>query len=304
MKRIIVLALAVLGIAAASSAPAATTTLAITKNGYVPKTLTIVAGDSVTFTNQDSIAHQLVLRPSSGFSCNAGLVLQPGRSTKCAFRTVTRYSVRDQHNSTAPFRGTITVKAAPAGSTLSLSAKPSVVVFGSLVTLSGQLASGLAAQNVELVDQQCGTSAFRTVTTLTTSTNGMFSFAMRPAKNTAVEARFGASSSSPVTVKVRPKVTLRKLSKRTFRVTVLAAESFEGQFVRFQRYSRATGRWVTVRSVALRAGVPIATPIDPTSVSTAKFRVKIKARLRVRALLTQAQAGGCYAASASTTIRS
>jgi hypothetical protein len=34
------------------------------------------------------------------------------------------------------------------------------------------------------------------------------------------------------------------------------------------------------------------------------FRARIKARLRVRALLTQAQAGGCYAASASATIRS
>jgi hypothetical protein len=217
---------------------------------------------------------------------------------------VTKYAVRDSHNATAAFRGTITVKAAPPGSTLSLAAKPSVVVFGGRTMLSGQLASGLSGLSVELVDQQCGASAFRTVTTLTTSTGGVFSFALQPSRNTTAEARFGASSSSQVTVKVRPKVTLRKLAARTFRVTVLAAESFAGKFVRFQRYSRATGRWVTVRSVALRASGTVATPIDPTSVSTAKFRVKIKARLRVRALLTQAQAGVCHAASASATIRS
>ena len=43
MKRLVVLAFVLLG--AAGSAPAATTTMAITHNGYVPKTLTIVTGD-------------------------------------------------------------------------------------------------------------------------------------------------------------------------------------------------------------------------------------------------------------------
>jgi hypothetical protein len=103
---------------------------------------------------------------------------------------------------------------------------------------------------------------------------------------------------------VKPKVILRKLAARKFRVRVLAADSFAGRFVLFQRWSTVKARWITLRSVVLRAGTSVMTPINPTSVSTATFRVKLRARLRVRALLTQAQAGTCYAASASTTIRS
>jgi hypothetical protein len=111
-------------------------------------------------------------------------------------------------------------------------------------------------------------------------------------------------SNGRATRKVRPKVTLRKLAPRKFRVTVLAGESYAGKFVLFQRYSLAKRRWITVRSAVPRAGPTLTTPINPTSVSTRTFRVRIKSRLRVRAYLTQAQAGGCYAASASATIRS
>jgi plastocyanin len=303
MKKLVAVALAVLA-GAVASAPAATTTMAITRNGYVPRTLTIVTGDSVTFANQDSIAHQVVLKPTTGFTCSAGLVIQPAKTSTCAFRTVTKYAVSDANIRTAAFKGTITVKAGPPGSTLSLSAKPAVVVFGGQSTLSGQLASGLSGQSVELMSQLCGTSVFRKTTTLTTGTGGGFSFAIQPSKNTTVEARFGASSSTQVTVKVRPKVALRKLAARRFRVTVLAADSFAGRFVLFQRFSRAQGRWLTVRSAVLRAGATIEAPINPTSVSTATFRAKIKARLRVRAVLTQAQAGTCHAASISATMRS
>jgi hypothetical protein len=85
---------------------------------------------------------------------------------------------------------------------------------------------------------------------------------------------------------------------------VLAAESFAGKFVLFQRYSSAQRRWVRVRTVALAAGGTLTTPINTTTVSKAVFRSRIRARLRVRALLTQAQAGGCYAGSASAPIRS
>ncbi len=105
-------------------------------------------------------------------------------------------------------------------------------------------------------------------------------------------------------VKVRPKVALRKLAARKFRVTVLAADSLAGRFVLFQRYSSLKFRWITVRSVALRSGSTLTTPINPTSVSTATFRARIKARLRVRAYVTQAQVGSCFAAASSATIRS
>src|SRR6266511_3540133 len=89
MKRLLGVGLAVVATAVASSAPAATSTMAITRNGYVPKTLTIATGDSVNFANQDTVAHQVVLKPTTGFTCAAGLVIQPGgQSSACTFVTV------------------------------------------------------------------------------------------------------------------------------------------------------------------------------------------------------------------------
>jgi plastocyanin len=303
MKRLVVLTLAVVG-GAAGSAPAATTTMAITRNGYVPKALTIATGDSVVFANQDTAAHQVVLKPTTGFTCPSGLVIQPGQSSTCTFVTVTKYSVSDPNRKTAAFKGTITVRAGPPGSALSLGASPRVAVYGGRVTLSGRLAAGLANQKIDISGQECGASAMTKITTVTTTTDGSYSFVVQPRKDTTYESRYKALSSAPVLAKVRPKVTLRKLAARKFRVTVLATESYAGKFVLFQRYSVSKRRWITVRSAVLRAGSTLTTPINPTSVSRTIFRARIKARLRVRALLTRAQAGGCYAASASATIRS
>jgi plastocyanin len=303
MKKLVFLLLAV-GATVAAAAPAATTTFAITRNGYVPKTLSIVTGDSVVFANQDAGAHQVVLKPTSGFTCTASLVVQPGQSTTCTFRTVTKYSVSDPNVNRGAFKGTITVGAGPAGSTLSLSAAPKTLAYGGRSTLSGQLATGQANQKIDIFAQECGASALTKLTTATTTAGGAYSLVVQPRWNTTYESRFKSSKSAQALLKVRPRVTFRKLATRKFRVTVLAADSFAGKFVLFQRYSAVKRRWITVRSVVLRAGSTLTTPINPTSVSTATFRARVKARLRVRAYVTQAQAGGCYAASPSATIRS
>jgi plastocyanin len=302
MRRLLLLGL-VLGAGVASSAPAATTTLAVTSNGYVPKTLTITTGDSVVFANQDMVAHQVVLKPTTGYACTGSLTLQPAQNTTCTFRTATKYTVTDPNKKGSAFKGSITVNAAP-GSTLTLTAAPKVVLYGRSATLTGQLASGQVNQKVDLFAQECGAPALTKLTTVTTTAGGAYSHTAQPRRNATYQARFRSSSSLEALVKVRPKVTMRKLAPRKFRVTVQAAESYAGKFVRFQRYSLVKRSWVTVRSVVLRASSTLTTPINPTKVSTATFRAKIRVRLRVRAYLTQAQVGGCYAASASTTIRS
>jgi plastocyanin len=303
MKKLVVLMLAVLA-ATVGSAPAATTTMAITRNGYVPRNLTIVTGDSVVFANQDSVAHQVVLRPSTGFTCTGSLVIQPGQSATCTFRTIRSYSVRDPNINRSTFRGAITVSAGPPGSALSLTATPKTVVYGGRSTLSGQLATGMANQRIEIFAQDCS-SAFAQIGTVTTTAGGGYTFTVQPRRNATYEARATrVIVSAQQTVKVRPRVTLRRLAPRRFRVTVLAAESYAGKFVLFQRFSSTQRRWVTVRSVALRAAGTLTTPINPTNVSTAVFRARIRTRLRVRAFLTQSQAGSCYLSRASATIRS
>jgi plastocyanin len=302
MKRLLLLGL-VLGAAVASSAPAATTTFAITHDGYVPKTLTVATGDAVVFANQDTAAHQVVLKPTTGYTCTGSLTLQPAQSVTCTFQAATKYTVSDPNKNGSAFKGSITVNAAP-GSTLSLTATPKVSLYGRSATLTGQLASAQANQKVDIFTQECGASALTKLTTVTTAAGGAYTLGVQPRRNTTYQARFRSSSSSQALERVRPRVTLRKLAPRKFRVTVLAADSYAGKFVVFQRYSVVKRRWITIRSAVLRAGSTVITPINPTRISTVTFRAKVRVRLRVRAYLTQAQVGGCYAASASTTIRS
>jgi plastocyanin len=302
MKRLLLLGL-VLCASVASSAPAATTTFAITHDGYVPKTLTVVTGDSVVFANQDTAAHQVVLKPTTGYTCTGSLTLQPAQSATCTFRVATKYTVSDPNKNGSAFKGSITVNAAP-GSTLSLTATPKVALYGRSATLTGQLASGQANQKVDIFTQECGASALTKLTTVTTAAGGAYTLSVQPRRNTTYQAKFRSSSSSQALVKVRPRVTLRKLAPRKFRVTVLAADSYAGKFILFQRYSVVKLRWITIRSVVLRAGSTVIAPINPTRISTVTLRARVRVRLRVRAYLTQAQVGGCYAASASTSIRS
>ncbi len=303
MKKLILTALAALSLVIAAPASANTVTMAITKSGYVPKTVSIAAGDAVTFANQDTVAHQVAIKGKAAFTCTTGLVLQPGQSTTCTFPTAGTYSVSDPNHKGAAFKGTITVAGAPAPA-ISLQSVPRVVTYGGSVTLSGQLSNGQTGQTLTVLAMECGSTAFKQVTTTMTTANGAYTVSVRPVKNTTYQLRLRNSRSAGVLVKVRPKLALRKLSRGRYSVKALAAESFAGKAVLFQRYVRLTGRWITVKTVLLKAGPTVALPINPTTVSQAVFRARVKARLRVRAIMTQAQAGSCYVAGRSNVILS
>jgi hypothetical protein len=58
---------------------------------------------------------------------------------------------------------------------------------------------------------------------------------------------------------------------------------------------------VKVKRVLLQANT---TGVAPTVITSATFRSRIRARLRVRVVLGQAQVGSCYAPGRSNTIRS
>ena len=53
----------------AGAAAGKTSTVTITKNGYVPSSLSITVGDTVAFTNSDSVAHQITFKSTTGVTC-------------------------------------------------------------------------------------------------------------------------------------------------------------------------------------------------------------------------------------------
>jgi hypothetical protein len=189
--------------------------------------------------------------------------------------------------------------AAAAPPTVSLKAAPTVVAYGGATTLSGVLSTARTGQSVDILAQECGQAAFKKVASATTTTGGNFSVAVKPTMNTAYEAKQKNATSPAAAVKVSPIVAVKKVSRGKFAASVTAAQSFVGKYVVFQRLRKA--KWVSLKKVSLKT---VTTTTAPTQVSSATFRIKLTAKLRVRAVLPLPQAGSCYLAAKSKAIRS
>jgi len=300
MRKLLLL-LAALGVLAVSGAAGAkTVTVTITKNGYVPKTVTIVQGDTVQFTNGDTVAHQVVFKTTTGVTCTPNpLVIQPAASGTCTFANAGSYSYSDPNVKGNTYRGSITVTAPP--ESLSLTGKPAILIFGAKVTLAGTLSTQKVGENIDILAQPCGTNAATKLATVATTTGGAFTYTAAALQNTAYTSKLRATTSNAVTVRVRPALRLVKVAAHRFSLRVSGAQSFAGKYASFQRYNGTLGRWVAVKTVTLKASTA---GVAPTVLSTASFRSTIKARLRVRVALGQAQVGSCYAPGLSNAIYS
>lgn len=307
MRKALVVLLGAASLAAAGAvvegarpAASSTKTVTISKTGYNPTSVSITVGDTVVFTNSDTVAHTVIFKQATGFHCNmvVPLVLAASKSASCTFTSTGRFNFSDPVNKGKNFRGTITVTAGPAAN---LAAAPKAVVFGGKTTLTGALASKQAGVTVQILQAQCGTSTSSMLTSLKSGTGGAFTYTAQPLRQTSYTARVKNSDSTAVLVKVLPRLRFGKVARHKYAVHVFAAESFAGKIATFQRYRRATKRWVKVRRVLLHADT---TGVSPTVVSSATFRSGIRARLRVRVTLGAKQVGACYAAGRSNAIRS
>ena len=300
MRKVILLLVVVTLVAAVGSAAAKTVAVTISRNGFVPKSVTIAQGDTVQFTNSDSVVHQITFKPTNGVTCSGSpLVLQTGFSGSCTFANAGNFTYSDPNTRGNTFRGSVTVTAAPAS--LSLSAKPVLLTYGASAVLAGTLSTQKTGENVDVLAQQCGAPSATKSSTVQTIAGGAFTATVKPLRNTAYSTRSKAVTSSVTTVRVRPSVRLTRVAARRYSLRVLGGSSFAGKYASFQRYNGTLRRWVAVRTVLLKAS---STGIAPTVVSTASFRASIRVGLRVRVTLGQAQVGSCYAAGLSNTIRS
>lgn len=298
MRKTLLLFAAVAALAVAGAAFAATTTVTITKAGYVPSSVTVAQGDSVQFTNSDTTAHQVAFKTTTGVTCSPNpIVLQPGQSGTCTFQTAGSYTYSDPNAKGNTFKGTVTVNAA--ASSISLAAAPHSVVYGGHVTLSGADASHRTGENVDVYALQCGMTNPSKVTTVQTTANGAFTASVQPLMNTTYSVRVKNVTSPSAAVTVRPKVRLGKVAPHRYSLRVSAATSFAGKVATFQRYNGT--RWIAVKSVTLVAN---STGVAPTVLTTASFRSSLRAGVRVRVVLGQAQVGSCYLSGVSNTILS
>ena len=286
---------AVLVIALPAASSAATATVQITRAGFIPNTLTIKMGDTVTWTNADTQNRQVVSRDAD--ATFASPVLAPTQQFSYTFAKAGRFRVEDPLQKPTD-RMTVIVEEPPPS--LTVAAAPVAQVYGGAVTLSGRVSNGAANERVTVQAQACG-GAFARVADVTTTTGGAWTLSVKPLNATSYRAQWKTATSPTVAAKVRPAVKLRRLAPKRFSVRVSAAASFAGKVGVLQRYNATLRAWVRVRTVTLKA---VAGGVAPTVISGLTFRANVVARRRLRVVLPQAQVGACYLPGTSNTVLS
>jgi plastocyanin len=258
MRRLISLAVGSLALVLVAPASTATATVQIKRTGFVPASVTINQGDAVTWTNADTINHQVVANGGSF----ASPILGPGKTFTHTFRSGGTFRYHDALHSS--LRGTVIVRGPPDQVTLATSAP--VVKYGSQVMLTGTVSNKKAA----------GQTTKQVIATLQTTTGGAFSFTVAPQLNTTYQAQWKALESS-VIVQVQPMIKLPTVSRTGyFHFYVTAAQSFAGRFVYLQRFTLAR-TWINIRKLQLgtKSGRIVSMRFVRSSIPRGRWSVRI-----------------------------
>jgi len=301
MRRLLLIPLAAavlaLGANASTAATHATKYVSITRTAFVPAAVSVYAGDSVTWTNSDTVNHQVVSQ-AAGF---ASPILKPNETFSFTFNKVGKFAYKDALSAKTG-SGAVRVVTKPQNVTATLSASTGSIVWNqSSVTLTGQLSSKTAGQTVTLNEQAVGESGAKALSTAQTDASGSYSFTVKPTVQTVYTVTWHGTNdatSAPVTVAVKPLVGLGKVRHRahttlfTYRAKATSDISYSGHYVYFQRYAPAIGDWISLKRVYLGS----------TGAATFNVRMTTLRRNQVRVVLPDSQAGNGYLGNVSRTL--
>ena len=144
--------------------------------------------------NKDTSNHQVVCQTCPFTSP----VLKPDESFTYAYLKKGNFGVVDPLNKNK--KATVKVAAAPAA-VVNMSAKPATVVYGHSAAVTGNLAPAQEGQKLEMFAQACGDNNAKSISTVTTTTGGAFTYQAQPAVGTSYHARYRSTGG---VVRARP----------------------------------------------------------------------------------------------------
>jgi hypothetical protein len=215
-----------------------------------------------------------------GGSNHATYTVQNADAGKTLRVVVTAKNSVGNTSATSAFTGVVAAAAPAAPAGVSLAPSTFRALYGSAITLSGTISTKQGGETVTIEAQAYGSAKPDRLGTVTTSTGGTWSFRAKPTIQTTYDAQWKGATSSKATVGVMPLVTFHVLTHKRFSTRVVAARSFAGKLVQFQRHS--SGRWVTMKRVRLGA--------NSSAIFTAKLP-KGTSTLRIAFSVNQAGAG-------------
>jgi plastocyanin len=283
MRKLFFAILVILSLGVAAPAQAAEA-ISITSSGFEPAQATVASGETVTWTNNDTVARQVV---ADGGAFNSPPIA-PGQTYSFRFTRAGTFAYHERTKTT--MKGTVVVRNVGAGRAVTISASVRSTVVGGSVELSGNVSGGPAGgQQVVVVGKPYRGSETRTA--VTTESDGEWSVRVRPRIRTEYHVEWGntVSQNAPI-VYVRPRVQLRVLNRASGRlyVKVTALASYRGKLLTLQRFS--CSRWVKVRRARIGAG------------SVARFTARLPRTARIRVLVPSAP-GYLQGASGTVLVR-
>jgi plastocyanin len=277
MKGAVPLALALAAVCARPAA-AADRTVVIPGRFFSPGSLSVLAGDSVTWTNDDFFRHALAAVDGSF----ASGPLDGGATFSHVFDTPGTFAyVCTLH----PFMtGRINVFA------FALRGPERPTPVGRAATLTGTTPPGT---NEVAIEQRLATGGFQPLGSARADAHGMFRYAVVPSGPTTYRAVAGgeASLSLRLPVSARLELVARRRGDGRLALSAIAAPAQPGAPAVLQIYSRKRSAWRAAARGQLDAR------------STVTFSVRAARRLRVRVALLRGVRGYAPAVSSARTIR-
>jgi plastocyanin len=224
------LLLAVLALAAApAGAQASDRVVDMPAKFFVPPNITTLAGDTVTWTNSDTVEHD-VAQIDGAFDSG---IIGPGGRFSQTFSQPGHYAYRCTIH--AFMAGTVDVYS------FQLLGPDHPISIGHPATLHGIAPAGTPVVRIEA---QSGTT-WSPVTAAVPAPDGSFRARVRPTAPTVYRALAGAGPSLPLPLKVgaRLDTTVKRLKSGRYAIRATAAPAQPGALVALQLYSRERFRW-------------------------------------------------------------
>ena len=237
MKRA-ALAVAVLAVAWPAHAGETSRPVTIADKQFQPQRLVALAGDTVTWTNEDGVTHT-VTADDDAFDSG----VDPGASFSFTFAKPGRYPYictihRFMHGEVDVY-------------TIALDGPGHPIQYGRTATLRGLAPAGVTTVTVQAGSPRGG---LHPLTTVTPTADGRFSLVVAPRASTRYRAVAGALASPAATVAVSPRLSVAVTQGTDgTRVWVAASPGQPGAPVALQVYVRELFSWVTVQSHCLSA---------------------------------------------------
>ena len=202
-------------------------------------------------------------------------------------------------------RGLLVLAVALAFATPAASAPPTITIttnqrevqgFSSF-QVSGGVASGRAGEDVTVEVKDCGSYApFHQTAGAQTGAAGTWFAQVGMLGNGELRARWRGGVSDPISLHVHPYMTLTYKGPARYFLWIRANDFFGGARAVLERL--AGSKWVTVKKFTVQR-----TSSGGVASSTATVRAKLKKGTVIRAVLPKAQAGRCYLAGFTNTLK-